>query len=222
MSEFIRDAGVQGFLHRPAAPSGDALALTHGAGSDCNAPLLAALAETFAAAGFLVLRYDLPYRQKRRFGPPRGNPAEDREGIRRVAGFLRALNPQRIFLGGHSYGGRQTSMVLAEDPHLASGLLLTSYPLHPPGKPEQLRVEHLPSLRAPALFVHGSTDPFGSIEELQAALRLIAAPTALLVADGVGHDLGWGKKKKDIALPEKIRAAFTTLTAHSGDAEPRR
>ena len=72
----------------------------------------------------------------------------------------------RLFLGGHSYGGRQSSMLCAEEPDLVSGLLLLSYPLHPPRKPEQQRTQHLPDLRTPTLFVQGTRDPFGSIAEL--------------------------------------------------------
>src|SRR5436305_1072224 len=130
---------VRGFLHRPAEPSGDGLVLTHGAGGNCNAPLLVALGEKFADAGWTVLRCDLPFRQLRPTGPPRGNGSEDRDGLRRAVEALRKLVPGRVFLGGQSYGGRQASMLAAAEPGLADGLLLLSYPLHPPGKPAQLR-----------------------------------------------------------------------------------
>ncbi len=71
-----------------------------------------------------------------------------------------------VILGGHSYGGRQSTMLAAEEPGLVEALLLLSYPLHPPGKPAQPRTAHFPALRTPALFVHGTKDPFGTIEEL--------------------------------------------------------
>jgi len=103
---------------------------------------------------------------------------------------LREIAPGPIFLGGHSYGGRQASMLAAEDPNLARGLLLLSYPLHPPGKLTQLRTAHFSKLHTPAVFVHGSRDPFGSLEEMQAALRLIPAPAELLAMECAGHDLG--------------------------------
>jgi predicted alpha/beta-hydrolase family hydrolase len=83
-------------------------------------------------------------------------------------------------------------MLAAEDPSVAHALLLLSYPLHPPEKPQQMRTAHLPQLRVPALFVHGSRDPFGSLEEMQAALGLISAPAELLAIEGAGHDLSRG------------------------------
>ena len=129
----------------------------------------------------------------------------DREGLRAAALALRQLAPGRVFLGGHSYGGRQASMLVAEDPPAAAGLLLLSYPLHPPKKPEQLRTAHFPKLQIPALFVHGTRDPFGSIEEMQGALGLILAPTRLLTVENALHDL------KGVA-PEKIVEAFRDLT----------
>ena len=183
---------VRGYLHRPENAAQGSLVLTHGAGSNCGAPLLVAVAEGFAGAGFLVLRCDLPFRQARPHGPPTGNGAQDRAGLRRAAQVLREIAPGRVFLGGHSYGGRQASMLAAEDPSVAHALLLLSYPLHPPEKPQQMRTAHLPQLRVPALFVHGSRDPFGSRDEMQSALGLISAPAELLVIEGAGHDLSRG------------------------------
>src|SRR5208283_483441 len=111
--------------------------------------------------GVCVLRYDLPFRQKRPHGPPSpSTSAADREGLRDAVAAMRAIVPGRVFLGGQSYGGRQASMLAAECPQLAAALLLLSYPLHPPGKPEQPRTAHFPALRTPSLFVHGPRDPF--------------------------------------------------------------
>jgi predicted alpha/beta-hydrolase family hydrolase len=199
---------VRGFLHRPANAAGG-LVLTHGAGSNANSPLLSALAETFSAQGFVVLRCDLPYRQARSYGPPGpGDAARDRQGLKNAAGALRGIASGRIFLGGHSYGGRQSTMLCAEEPELVQGLLLMSYPLHPPRKPEQKRVQHLPQLRTPSLFVSGTRDPFGSIAEIEEALRLIPAKTRLLAVEGAGHDLGFTKKASQNGLPNEICAAF--------------
>src|SRR5215472_4707673 len=187
---------VRGFLHEPAQPNGNGLVLTHGAGANCNSRLLTALGGAFADAGFLVLRCDLPFRQTRPFGPPfPALAARDREGLRRAIEIVRQKTSGRIFLGGHSYGGRQGSMLAAEQPDLAGGLLLLSYPLHPPRKPEQLRTAHFPQRTRPALFVHGSRDPFGSLEEMRSALKLIPARTELLTVEGAGHDLDFRKKK---------------------------
>jgi predicted alpha/beta-hydrolase family hydrolase len=186
------DPQVRGFLHRPATPAGDGLVLSHGAGSNSRAALLVALAEVFAGAGLTVLRCDLPYRQSRPYGPPRpGDAARDREGLRNAVAALRKMVSGRMFLGGHSYGGRQSTMLCADRPGLVEGLLLLSYPLHPPRKPEQLRVQHLPRLETPALFVQGTCDPFGAPEEMGSAVGLIPAKTRLLRIDGAGHDLGF-------------------------------
>ena len=201
---------VRGVLHRPATPSGDGLVLTHGAGGNCNAPLLVALADAFCARGLTVLRCDLPYRQQRPTGPPRGSGAEDRAGLRRAAEACRKAAHRRLFLGGISYGGRQATMLAAEDPAVCDGLLVLSYPLHPPGKTEQLRTKHLPNIRVPALFVSGDKDPFGSPAELEQALRLVLTQPRLLIVEKAGHDLGFCKRAKTKAgdLPALILQTF--------------
>src|SRR5947209_5985007 len=151
---------VRGFLHVPETANGDGVVLTHGAGGNCNAPFLAALAEAFAGAGFTVLRCDLPYRQNRAYGPPGpADAARDRAGLNNAVTAIKKIASGRIFLGGQSYGGRQASMLCAEEPELVSGLLLLSYPLHPPGKPQQLRTQHLTNLRTPNLGIQGTTCP---------------------------------------------------------------
>jgi len=203
------DPQVRGFLHRPAVPSGDGIVLTHGAGSNCKAPLLVALAEALSGAGLTVLRCDLPFRQSRSFGPPRpGDAARDRQGLKNAVAAMRKLVAGRIFLGGQSYGGRQATMLCAEESTLVDGLLLTSYPLHPPGKAGQLRTQHFPKLQMPALFVEGTRDPFGSIEEISVALKLIPAKTALVTVEGEGHDLGFKGKKKRSDLGALVLAEF--------------
>ncbi len=168
----------------------DVLLLTHGAGSNCDAPVLVAIAKAFEETGLRVVRFNLPFREARS-GPPRPGDAEkDREGIRRAVASARASAPGRVFLGGQSYGGRQATMAASEDPSLADGLLLLSYPLHPPGRPGQLRTAHFPALRTPSLFVHGTRDTFGSIEEMREATKLISARIELLPVEGGGHYLG--------------------------------
>jgi uncharacterized protein len=200
-------------LHRAANPNGEGFVLTHGAGSNCQSPLLIAVAEAFAHAGFTVLRCDLPFRQARPYGPPRpGDAAKDREGLKNAVAELRKQITGRIFLGGHSYGGRQATMLCAENPNLAHALLLFSYPLHPPNKPDQLRTQHFPKLNTPALFVHGTRDPFGSIEEMESALKLIPAKHNLLKIESAGHDLGFKGKSRKEDLPPLALATFSDFT----------
>ena len=131
----------------------------------------------FSAAGLIVLRCDLAFRRQRPKGPP--FPATAARGSRELAESDELSPRYRIrplFLGGHSYGGRQASMLAAEEPDLAAALLLLSYPLHPPNKPAQLRTEHFSKLRTRSVFVSGTNDPFGSPAELEKAISL--APIA--------------------------------------------
>jgi len=193
--ERVEKGTVRGFLHLPEKPTGDGLVFGHGAGGDCNAPLIRAIAETLSAAGIAVLRVDLVFRQLKRTPSPAMQP-RDREGLREALEFLRgalkAKGGSRLFLGGHSYGGRQASILASEQPGLAAALLLFSYPLHPPGKPDQLRTAHFSALKLPCLFAHGTRDAFGSPEELRGAIKLIPGPTELVIAEKAGHGLPVG------------------------------
>lgn len=186
----VPEMPVRGYLHLPAGGGTDGLVLTHGAGANAASPLLTAVAEAFCAAGLTVLRCDLPFRQARPHGPPmRGSAERDQAGLRTAVEAMRRRVPGRMFLGGHSYGGRQASMLVASGAEDVEALLLLSYPLHPPRRPDELRTGHFPQLRTPALFVHGSRDPFGSLAEMEAALRLIPARTELLPVAEAGHEL---------------------------------
>jgi uncharacterized protein len=185
---------VRGYLHTPERSHRRGLVLTHGAGSDCNTPLLVTVANAFCEAGLLVLRCDLPFRQRRPTGPPSpSTAAADRSGLRAAVLELRELAGDTVILGGHSYGGRQASMLASDEPEIATKLLLLSYPLHPPNKPTQLRTQHFAHLRVPATFVHGTKDPFGSIAELEAAMAIIPSETRLVAVEGAGHDLKRGR-----------------------------
>ena len=197
--EFASQPAVRGFLHVPERPSGDAIVLTHGAGANCSSPLLLALTDAFSDSGFTVLRCDLPFRQAPPQGPPLRTAEEDRAGLKAAVDALRPQVSGRIFLGGHSYGGRQATMLATAEPALAPALLLLSYPLHPPKNRAQMRTAHFPDLRTPALFVHGSRDGFGTLEEMQEALRLIPARTQLLPVTGAGHELARKGKTEELA-----------------------
>ena len=203
----VDGAPVRGFLHRAERAEADGLVLTHGAGANCRSTLLTAVAEAFCAAGVTVLRCDLPFRQARPFGPPmRGSGDRDQAGLRAAVSALRRETAGQIFLGGHSYGGRQASMLAAKEPQVADALLLLSYPLHPPEKPATLRTEHFPSLQVPALFVSGEGDGFGTRAELDAALRMIPGRTELMMVAGAGHELM--SKKNSEELPRRVVEAF--------------
>ncbi|HMG84107.1 MAG TPA: alpha/beta fold hydrolase [Terracidiphilus sp.] len=195
----INDAPVRGFLHRARGADADGLVLTHGAGANCQTPLLKALAEAFCSAGVTVLRCDLPFRQARPHGPPmRGSGERDRAGLRAAVSALQRETTGRIFLGGHSYGGRQASMLAATTPGLVERLLLLSYPLHPPKRLDQMRTAHFPSLQTPAMFVSGERDGFGTKAEMESALKLIPAKTELLMVAGAGHELMTARNRAEL------------------------
>ena len=201
------EAPVRGFLHRAKDSGADFIVLTHGADGNRNAPLLVVLADRFAAGGISTLRCDLPFRQRRPHGPPSPSDAKhDQAGLRRAVELMKKQFAGSAFLGGVSYGGRQASMLVAAEPALVEGLLLLSYPLHPPGRPAQLRTAHFPSLREPVLFVSGTRDPFGSIEELATAIKLIPAPTKLVLIEGAGHALLQKSNREE--LPENVVEEF--------------
>ncbi|CAN5732122.1 alpha/beta hydrolase [soil metagenome] len=164
-----------------------AVLLTPGAGSDRHHPALVAIEA--ALAPLPVERLDFPYRRAGRRAPDRAPKlvaavVEAAQVLTRKAGVA----PERLVLGGRSMGGRMCSMAVAEGLP-AAGLILVSYPLHPPGRPERLRVEHLPALRLPCLFVSGTKDPFATPSELEEATAMIPGPVVHLWIDGGRHEL---------------------------------
>ena len=186
MSALEQIAGVE---HRPVGTPVGVVVLTHGAGGSRESPLLVRICDEWAARGWLAIRYNLPYRRRRAKGPPSGSAAADLAGIVEAIASAHTLRAGPVIAGGHSYGGRLTSMAVAEGRADVDTVTLFSYPLHPPGKPERLRTEHFGAITIPTVFTHGSADPFGSITELQAAARLIAAPTTIVEIAGARHDL---------------------------------
>jgi uncharacterized protein len=205
-------ASTTGFLHIPSEPLDQALVLTHGAGGNCQAPLLVAIADAFADAGFHVLRCDLAFRKRKRVGPPHpSQAAEDRSGLVADLMVMRGFVSGRVLLGGHSYGGRQASILASENHSVCDALLLLSYPLHPPDKPNQLRTAHFAELKNPALFVHGAKDPFGTLQEFHTALKLISAPVELSVLENAGHDLSRGRFNIASIVIERMRKLIEGL-----------
>jgi predicted alpha/beta-hydrolase family hydrolase len=181
---------IAGIAHQPDGPPRGVVVLTHGAGGSRESPLLGRICDEWARRGWLAIRYNLPYRRRRPKGPPSGSAAGDREGIVEAITLARTLAGGPLLAGGHSYGGRQTSMVVADNATAVDALTLFSYPLHPPGKPERLRTEHFGSIAVPTVFTHGTSDPFGTPDELRAAAALIPAATEIVEVTGARHDLG--------------------------------
>lgn len=192
---------IAGVAHTPTdapdQPPKGVVVLSHGAGGSRESPLLQQVCDEWARRGWLAVRYNLPYRRRRPKGPPSGSAAADRAGIVEAIDFCRSLADGPLIAGGHSYGGRQTSMVVAESNASMDLLTLFSYPVHPPGKPERRRTEHLPDIAVPTVFTHGASDPFGTLAEVREAAAMISAPTEVVEVTGARHDLG--SKSLDVA-----------------------
>ncbi len=161
------------------------LLLAPGAGADRNQAALVAIDEAVTSAGGVVVRMDFPYRKAGRRAPDR--PPVLIAAAREEADAL-ARRCDHLVMGGRSMGGRMGSMAAAEGVDVA-GLVLISYPLHPPGRPDKLRVEHFPKLECPCLFVSGTRDAFGSPAELEAATAAIPGPVTHSWIDGKDHGL---------------------------------
>ncbi len=172
---------------RPEVGAAGAVLLTPGAGSDRDHHTLLALDE--ALAPLPVGRVDFPYRKEGRRAPDRA-PKLIASLVADAAELCRSTRvaPGRLVLGGRSMGGRMCSMAVAEGLP-AAGLVLLSYPLHPPGKPDRLRTEHFPQLTVPCLFVSGDRDPFGSPAALEAATAAIPGPVSHHWIAGGRHDV---------------------------------
>jgi predicted alpha/beta-hydrolase family hydrolase len=184
-----------------------ALLLFPGAGSSREHSSLVALER--ALAPLPVARADFPYRREGRKAPDR--PPKLMACVRSEAADLvdrTGSEPGGLLLGGRSMGGRICSMVVAEGLP-AAGLVLISYPLHPPGKPENLRVEHFPRLEVPCLFVSGTRDPFGSPEELEAHTAAIPGPVTHVWVEGGRHEL----KGADDRIVDSVRSWLEAMGA---------
>jgi predicted alpha/beta-hydrolase family hydrolase len=178
------------------------LLLFHGAGGHRDHRVFLALEAALSVEPVVpVRRIDFAYRAKGPRQPPSRVPGLITEVIDAATAWAEELGvgTDRLVLGGRSLGGRVASMAIAEG-FPAAGLVLLSYPLHPPGKPEKLRIEHLPAVAVPTIAVSGDRDPFGRPDELAAHLAAIAGPTELVALPGDGHD----PKKNDDLLVRSV------------------
>jgi predicted alpha/beta-hydrolase family hydrolase len=159
--------------------------LAPGAGADRDQATLVSLDRRLSAKGAEVVRMDFPYRKAGRKAPDK--PPVLIQAVRDEASAL-AARCERVVLGGRSMGCRMCSLAVAEGLG-AAGLVLISYPLHPPGKPTSLRTEHFPSLRVPCLFISGTRDAFGSPSEFETAVTAIPGEVTQHWIEGKDHAL---------------------------------
>ena len=169
-------------------PDGDASTVfvcAHGAGGNMADKAMSTVTRALGARGFSIVRFNFLYKEKRSSRPdPMPKLEETTAAV--VARARTELDPKWLIIGGRSMGGRAASM-LAADGFDCSGLLLLAYPLHPPGKPDQLRDAHLPSIRVPVLCVNATRDPFCTPELMKGVLRRITAPWDMLWLEGADH-----------------------------------
>ncbi|HEV2070753.1 MAG TPA: alpha/beta family hydrolase [Acidimicrobiales bacterium] len=187
-----------------ASPSPAAALLAPGAGSGGDHSCLVAIEA--ALAPLPVERMDFPYRKRGRKAPDRAPVLL--AAVVEAATALAAehgLGPARLVLGGRSMGGRMCSMAVAEGLP-AAGLVLVSYPLHPPGRPDRLRTAHLPRLQVPCLFVSGTRDAFATPAELEAATAAIPGPVEHVWVEGGRHELKGADQTVAAAVAAWVRA----------------
>ena len=192
-----------------------AVLLAHGAGADMNATALTSVADALADAKIPSLRFNFPYMSKGRGGPDR--PPVLAAAVREAAADLAKrtqLAPERLVLGGRSMGGRICSLVVADadDPLPALGLVLLGYPLHPPGKADQLRVEHFPRVKVPCLFVSGTRDAFGTPDELKQHTKKIKGKVSWHWIDTADHGFK-PLKASGLTQPAALEAAAAATFA---------
>jgi predicted alpha/beta-hydrolase family hydrolase len=185
--------------------------LAHGAGNDMTHPLLVAVHEGLARQGYLSVRFNFPYTERGRRAPDPGPVLE--ACYQSVIAAVRAdaaLRPPHLIIGGKSLGGRIASQLAAQGIAI-DGVLLFGYPLHPPGKPEKLRVEHLSRIRVPMLFFAGTRDPLCTLELLHAAVQRLRVPVRVhVIAEG---DHSFGVPKRAGRTPEEIYAELITVSS---------
>lgn len=190
----IAISSVWALPRRDYQPSRAGLVLAHGAGNDMNNPLLSFVHEALAERGVMTVKFNFPYKE-------RGGKAPDRAPLleqtwQKVIEAVRAdahLAPARLFCGGKSMGGRIASQLMAKG-EACAGLVFLGYPLHPPGKPENLRVEHLPRITCPMLFIQGTRDALCDLVLLREALQRVRAPAILHVIEGADHSFNVPKR----------------------------
>lgn len=189
---------------RSRRPAPGALLLAPGAGADATHHTLVAVEE--AVAPLPVARMDFPYRRAGKRAPDK-TPVAVSAVVEEAAALVEraGCRPEQLVLGGRSFGGRMCSLAVAEGLP-AAGLVLLSYPLHPPGKPDRLRVEHFAELRVPVLFVSGEKDPFGSPAEFAEHIDAIPGPVTQVWLPG-GHD----PRNKDAEIAAAVRDWILTL-----------
>ena len=187
----------------PRKRAGIGLLLVHGAGGNQMSPFMVEFATGLAERGIDAVTFNFVYSEQKRRLPDRNDKLEACWRAVIAAARSEALGPEiasgALAIGGKSMGGRIASQVAAADAEEVGGLVLLGYPLHPPGRPEQLRTRHLPAISVPMLIVQGERDAFGTPDELRPVLRKLKAKSELYVVAGGDHSF---KVPKSAGTPQ--------------------
>jgi uncharacterized protein len=182
------------------------LVLAHGAGAGQQHPFMTTAAKGFASRGIDVVTFDFPYMRERRKVPDRAPVLE--KAFQEVVAAAREWSSARtLFIGGKSMGGRMATHLGAARLGGLSGIVVFGYPLHPPGKPQQLRVEHLPSIAVPVLIVQGERDTFGTPEELRSVLASRKVSIELQIVPRGDHSLAVSGRRREDVLGDVLDVA---------------
>lgn len=197
--------------HEPRA----ALILAHGAGAGQMHPFMTAAATAFTAAGFETITFDFPYMEAGRRVPDKAPVLERTFAAVAKEACDRWLDGLPYFAGGKSMGGRIASQAAARAlfDRPPAGLVFLGYPLHPPAKPEKRRDAHLPDVKIPMLFVHGSRDPFGSPDEMRDLVKPLKR-AALVMIEGGGHSFDAPQREGGDRSPQAFTAAIAWMNEH--------
>jgi predicted alpha/beta-hydrolase family hydrolase len=181
---------VTAMLYAPArrARIGVTLILGHGAGANQSSSFMIMMAGGLAERGFEVMTFNFLYmEQKRHIPDPKARLESCYQAVIKTAQTHRKLKKNRLVIGGKSMGGRIASQVAAMAPEGIAGLVLLGYPLHPPGRPDKLRTDHLKDIQAPMLFVQGARDTFGTEDEISSVIKQLHLSATLLPVEGGDH-----------------------------------
>ena len=208
----LKEVGAIGYTAKGAAKA--VLVLAHGAGAGQHHPFMAGLARAIAAHGIDVVTFDFPYKRLQKSAPDRPPALEQafREAVDAARGWSQA---GRLYIGGKSMGGRIATHLAAQGLQSLSGVVCFGYPLHPPGKPDQLRVAHLPAIATPLLIIQGERDAFGTPAEIRQHLDAMKADVRLHVVEQADHSLAVRGRTpaETYATLAGVAAAFIAPTA---------
>jgi len=193
---------------RPASPFAT-IVVAHGAGAGMDHPFLVGFSRACVDEGLATMRFNFPYIESGRRAPNTEAVLRDTWRAAFDAAWTRRKR-EPVWASGKSLGGRIASMCAADDEISAAGLIFLGYPLHPPGKPERIRDEHLSRIEAPMLFLQGTSDPFASPDLLRRIVKKLGDRATLVPFEGAGHSFEVRGRKRD---PREIGASLAPHAA---------